>query len=274
VGSFSGADADQLAAFGSQLSNSATTLGEIRSQVGSVLERLLWPGADGEKFFNQWANRLSGMLGTAISGLESAAANLAKQADQQRSASGDDGGGSALSRVFEKVLSVGGGLGIAGLGVGALGATKYAKTVDAHLLAGHDDVGAAGKALGALAVAWDIKGLYTDERSGTATSSDLLNDKVNLGLDATEFAAAFVFTTPVGAGVLLGVGGATFLYENVLEGIDPNINKQIFDGTKDAVEDLYKVDADEVKVGVDAAKVVGSVASSGVRGAEKFLHSF
>lgn len=267
MGSFSGADADQLAAFGSQLSNSATTLGEIRSQVGFTLEGLLWPGADAEEFFSQWANRLSGMLGTAISGLESAAANMARQAEQQREASGDDSGSSALSEVLGKVVSVGGVLGIAGLGVGVLSLPKYADTVNDHLLAGHDDIGDAGKVLGGAAVAWDVVGLYNDERSH-AGSTTLLNDKVNLGIDAVMFAAGF---TPVGAGVLLGVGAATFLYENVAETLDPNINKQIADVTKDAVEDLYKVDVDEVKVGVDAAKVAGSVVSSGVRGAEKFF---
>lgn len=65
----------------------AQTLDQIRGRVGGVLEQLLWQGADAHTFFQEWASRFSGMIGSAAAGLHEASLCLHAQATEQRTAS-------------------------------------------------------------------------------------------------------------------------------------------------------------------------------------------
>lgn len=94
-----GADPDQLDALASQMDSDAQTLDQIRGRVGVVLEQLLWQGTDAHEFFEAWAQRFSGMVGSAAVALRGAARALHAEAVQQREASGEDAGFSILEPV-------------------------------------------------------------------------------------------------------------------------------------------------------------------------------
>lgn len=92
MGVMSGADADGLDQLGHHMQGAADRLEAIRGEVTAALNRTHWEGGDADQFRGQWNYRLSGLLHTAVTASREASTTLHRNADEQRRASGDDGG--------------------------------------------------------------------------------------------------------------------------------------------------------------------------------------
>src|SRR5438552_12760226 len=95
MGRMYGADADELDRLGRHMQAAADRLDAIRGEVSAAFNRIHWEGGDADYFRGQWHYRLSGLLHATVSATREASAALARNAEQQRVASGTDGGGSS-----------------------------------------------------------------------------------------------------------------------------------------------------------------------------------
>jgi hypothetical protein len=222
-----GADPDQLDALGNQLDSWALTLDQIRGRVGGVLEQLLWQGADAHEFFEQWADRFAGMVGSAASGLREEAQCLHAEAAQQRAAS-DGGTGSGLLDFVGGTIA--GGLAVLGLShitVAEKGLRAAGFTGD-DLDAWRSVDKAAGPWLAGLGVAVDFTS-YEVARSVNPNSPDTLKAGVDLSLGTVGF--GLEVAVAVGAPEVVGtfaVGVAAVEGANdIVSHFDPQFDEQV-----------------------------------------------
>ena len=251
---FIGADPDQLDALASQMDSSAQTLDAIRGRVGSVLEQLLWQGADAHSFFEEWATRFSGLVGASSVALQDASRVLHVEAVQQREASGEGAGSSILEPIG--IGSTIGGL----LTTGVSELSKHAVVVKNGL----EDLGLAAKDLDVAVPGFDLVAVglnfATLDRQWNANpvSDDTKKAEVDtalslgaLGYDSAV-AAMVLVTGAEAAPVLVAAGAAIGLLElgnDVTEHFDPGFDNSV----------------------VDVANASSRVFASGVRGAVSLL---
>ena len=260
MGSFEGADPEELDALSRQMNSAAATLEEIRDQVGSGFERLLWQGGDAEEFFDQWAHRFSGMVGAAVNALQSAAKQLGNEADQQREASGDGGESPAylaLDFTTELVSKVSDLTDLV---------SKDPASAIGNILPKGLDLDAVGDVLGPVAFGLGVIQLGVDYHENP-DSEATADDEVGTALGLVGIGAGLAASAPLDVGVI-AVGAVD---EIVTQTIDPNLNKQIVHGVTDAAKFVVNADVDEVEGGIDAAEAAGSVVVSGVRGVSSLI---
>ncbi|MEI2818541.1 MAG: hypothetical protein V9E99_19110 [Microthrixaceae bacterium] len=87
-----GADADELDGIAWQLTSRANALADIGTQLGRQLHSAPWQGARADRFRSDWSRTHATAIRSASSFLRSAAMDLARNATEQRQASGADGG--------------------------------------------------------------------------------------------------------------------------------------------------------------------------------------
>lgn len=291
-----GMDTAQVLALSRKMDASAAALDEIRGRVGVTLESLLWQGSDAGGFFEQWSNRFSGILGSAVSGLQFAASHLVQEVAQQEEASADGGGSSDRASLLYDVMNVGG---FTSMVVGELAhslelgrkADKLAPLIEKVVPDGLE-LGKVGIFAAPAEFVFDVSSLVASLTSGkpdAGRTDDAIVGTVLSGaetaIEAGVFIAAVSAAADVGAAaalatvaaspvVLVGgaiIGGVGLLDFGVSHTFDKHLNSQIVDGVGDAAKFVVKGDIDEVKAGVGAAKAVGSVVSSGVRGVASWV---
>jgi hypothetical protein len=305
-----GADADELERLGRHMQAAADQLDAIRTDVSAAFNRTHWEGEDGDYFRGQWNHRLSGLLHTSVTATREASAALCRNADQQRLASGTDGGSPVAGSPLW--LGPGGGASgtVPGIDVGGLAGTlvdtggrlmlipgllTVAGSIDSGVKAflsrpfvdallrerplfgiSESARGLAGVArqfdkIGPLAVA----GLMFD---GTGFITGLASDPrgadtYKAGID-TVFDLAEIGT----AGCLpLSVGiGVAHLGYDALEMIHPGIGKEAFEAVGSAASTVADVAVDtftaDVQAVQGAAGAVGDVVSGGVNAVRNFFH--
>lgn len=273
-----GADPDQLDALGVRMNAAARRLGEIRSELESVLRRFEWEGGDASEFRDEWSGRLSPLIDVSCSALGSAAKSLAANANQQRETSGDSGasgaeplsalllsGAGALAR-SDALDVVGKYVGIEGhlVGVAALGVVK--NVLKSHVTG---DLGMLEKVGTTLeAVHLGIDGVtFIGDLASSPHSSDTYNAGVNTAVDATALVVGG-FCPP--AGIAIGLAGS--VYADYVETRFPDLNKNIVDGIGAAGTAVGKTFAEAAQTDLKAVDAAGSVLSSGVHGVLSHIH--
>jgi hypothetical protein len=276
-----GADPDQLDALSIRMNAAAQRLGEIRSELESLLRRFEWQGGDASEFRDEWSGRLAPLIDVTGSALVSAAKALAVNANQQREASGDPGasGASGAEPLSALLLSGAGALahsdvldtagkyvGIEGNLVGVAALKHVENVLHGHVTGSLGVLDKVGDTLGVVGLGID-EVTFIGDLASNPHSSDTYNAGVNMAIDSAGLVAG-AFFPPAG----LAVGLAGFVYANYVEKRFPDLNKDIVDdvgaaGT--AVGESFAMAAQTDLKAVDAA---GSVLSSGVHGVLSHIH--
>ena len=274
MGSFNGADAVQLTGLSNRMNAAAESLGVIRSSVGSVVERLVWTGLDAEQFFDEWSNQFSGMLGRAISGLQTAASDLSREAQQQEWASGDyEPGIYGTLWLAARVAQVGGAI------ADGIEKSPWESKVKGMLPEGVE-VSKIGGVLTAAEFALNVSTLVTALHGDDKDKTDSAIVDTAISGVGTVAEGVVIFGAAAGASAALVSAAAVVAPVTAVAGladwgidstIDPKLNEQIVDGVKDAGKFVIDGDIDEVKGAAGVAEAAGSVLSSGVHGAESLL---
>jgi hypothetical protein len=291
-----GADPDQLDALGVQMNAAARRLGEIRSELESLLRRFEWDGGGASEFHDEWSGRLAPLIDATGVALGSAAKSLAANAAQQREASGDAGGsgtsGVAGSRGVASIAGVAGvgslstlllsgsaalaksdALGVTGkyvgiegtlVGVAALDQVK--KVLQSHVVGDVELLGKVSDGLGVASLGID-EVTFIGDFAANPHSSDTYNDEVNMAFDSAALVAG-VLCPP--AGIAVGIAG--FVYSNYVDKSFPNLSKDIVDGVGAAGTAVGKTFAEAAETDLKAVDVAGSVLSSGVHGVLSHIH--
>jgi uncharacterized protein YukE len=92
VGTFFGADVAELRAFAKLADSSGEQLDHTVATLSGLIAQAAWHGPDGSEFSGLWNAKLRVSLQQASSGLKQVATTVRANADQQESASTDDGG--------------------------------------------------------------------------------------------------------------------------------------------------------------------------------------
>lgn len=180
------------------MGSDAETLDEIRNRVGSVLEQLLWQGADAHGFFDEWANHFNGMMASVASGLRDASQQLHKEAVQQREASDGHAAFNPFDPIGRVLYGVDGvmknvNLTVLGEDLKPLGLSgERLKSVESLLDAGERSL----PALGAVA---DIASFLVEDHANPKST-----DTLNAGVNAVLSVGSAVFD----GGAMLAAAGA------------------------------------------------------------------
>jgi hypothetical protein len=303
MGVMSGADAEELDRLGNHMGAAADRLEAIRAEVTAAFGHTHWEGADADHYRGQWNYRLSGLLHTAVTATREASTALHRNANQQRTASGADGGsaGGALSGgagsgldvlgLLETGVNIGGGLMLVpGLldavknvhgaeGIKDLLGKPWARALmDEHFLS---DIGKDGKGLAGAVHQFEkagplaLAGLAFDGYGfvhGLATEpggADTYKAGVDAMFDLAEIGT--VECPPLAVGI-----GIVHLGYDVLEAWHPGAAKEAFEWTGQALVDVSDAAATTITnaehaVG-DAAAAAGNVVSGGVNAVRNFFH--
>lgn len=276
-----GADPDQLDALSVQMSSAARRLGEIRSELESVLRRFEWDGGDASEFRDEWSGRLAPLIDTSSSALDSAAKSLTVNANQQREASGDSGasgatgtaplstmllsGAAALAR-SDALDVLGKYVGIEGTLVGTAALDQFKNVLKSHVTGDIEVLGKLGDGLGVAGLGIDGVTLIGD-LAANPHSPDTYNAEVSVAIDSAALAAGALCPP---AGVVVGIAG--FVYSNYVDKRFPNLSKDIVDGVGAVGTAVGKSFAEAAQTDLKAVDAAGSVISSGVHGVLSHIH--
>lgn len=109
---FYGADTEKLRTHAQLLKDRANTIEDLRGRLEPlVMNESAWTGPDADSFRETWSSRVSGTFASAHEGMSSRSSDLEKQAEQQDTASDEDGGGGILDDLRKLLGGVGKGLG-------------------------------------------------------------------------------------------------------------------------------------------------------------------
>ena len=266
------------------MSSAARRLGEIRSELESVLRRFEWDGGDASEFRDEWSGRLAPLIDTSGSALESAARSLTVNANQQREASGDSGasaasgtaplstmllsGAAALAR-SDALDVLGKYVGIEGTLVGTAALDQVKDVLKSHVTGDIEVLGKVGDGLGVAGLGIDGVTLIGD-LAANPHSSDTYNAEVSMAIDSAALVAGAVF--PPVLGVDFAIGAVGFVYSNYLDKRFPNLSKDIVDGVGAVGTAVGKSFAEAAQTGLKAVDAAGSVISSGVHGVLSHIH--
>src|SRR5256885_8091615 len=305
MGRMQGADADELDRLGRHMQAAAGRLDALRGEVTAAFNRTSWEGGDADYFRGQWHYRLSGLLHAAAGATREASAALARNAEQQRIASGTEGGsvGTGL------VPGVGPSGAVGGIDVGALAATLFGAggqlmmIPDLLKLAGHDP--GVGALLGKpwMSTLLEEHTLLHIPDSATGLAAGLRRvDKagplalIGLGFDGVGFVKGLA-SDPSGADtyqagidtafdvaeiatvecppVSLAIGAVHLGYD-VAEAIHPGVGKAVAEGTAHAaaavVDTAVNAVVTDAPVVQGVAGAGGDVESGGLNAGRDFFH--